>query len=173
MKKNLVLLIVLVVVLTACGNNNSKTEELSSEISALETQVAELISGLATASAQPTATLTATPTEIPTEIPPTPTDTPEPTLTETLAPSPYECSAVKLVTAIYQKSYTKTGKLRVNDAGNLILKVVPKNEVQRYSLGEVVCYNNNAIQADHMRVFFISSGRGYGYYIPVLAITGG
>ena len=133
MNKKLVLLIVLVVALTACGNDNSKSQELSSEISALESQVAELESGLTTASAQPTivpptAIPTITPTNLsPTEIPPTPTDTPEPTPTETLAPSPYECNPVKYVTAIYQKSYTKTGKLRTNDSGNLILKVVPKN----------------------------------------------
>ncbi len=176
MKKILVFLIGLIVALTACGKDNSNTQDLGSEISALETQVAELESALATALVQPT---TAPPTASPTDLPPTDTpeptstDTPEPTPTETLAPSPYVCGAVKLATAIYQKSYTKTGKLRTNDSGNLILKVVPKNEVQRYSVGEVICYNNNAIQVDGMRVFIISSGRGIGYYIPVLAITGG
>ena len=175
MKKNLILLLVLVVVLTSCRNDNSKTQELDPEIIALKTQVAELESALATALVTPTTVPpTITPTDPPpTEIPPTPPDTPEPTPTETLAPSPYECSAVKLATALYQKSYTKSGKLRTNDSGSLILKVVPKGEVQRYAVGEVVCYNNNAFQADGMRVFVISSGRGSGYYIPVLAITGG
>ena len=191
--------LVILLVLTACGTNNSKTQELSNEISALETQIAGLerilTTALVTSTTAPQKPLSTdlsptdiTPTEIsPTEIPPTeipPTEitsteipytqpaTPKPTSTITPPSEAFTCGKVIASTPLYQESYTKSGKLRKNDAGHLILEAVPTYQVQRYSVGERICYYKYAIQVDGVRVFLISSTRGLGYYIPINAVAG-
>lgn len=182
--KPLIIGLAILLALTACGNENSKTQELATEISALETQITGLETALNPILVPPTtAPPTASPsdqppTEIsPTEIPPTEINstqvaTPKPTSTITPPSEAFTCGVVIASTPLYRESYTKTGKLRKNQSGYPILEVVPNYEVERYSRGEVVCYYKYAIQADGMSVFRISNIKGLGYYIPTAAVAG-
>ena len=103
---------------------------------------------------------------------PTPEPTEESTVTEEIEdPNAwrYICGTVKAESRVFQKSYNKQGVLRVNGAGNWILKGVPTKEVAGYYVGDTICFYMEPFQVDRMRVVTLT-GRAYGYYFPITLI---
>jgi len=142
MRKTLLVLLVAFAFLTACGN-----EPVVTEVPVV-----------------PTVVPTVEPTALPTE---------EPTVAPTEDPDAwrYICGTVTTrEKPVYQKSYDRRGRLRVNAQGNWILKPVPRTEVAHYFPGDSICFYFDPFQVDNMREVQVSGTRGAGYYFPISLI---